>query len=294
MSKPNDVSTEISSTAFQGASPMSAETLAVAAAAPILTSVPQAPQLCGPQPTVCVVIPALNEAANLPHVLGRLPRWVDEVVLVDGHSTDDTIAVARALRPDVRVVLQDGRGKGNALACGFAAATCEIIVMLDADGSTDPAEIPMFVEALIAGHDFAKGTRFAPGGDSADITPLRRLGNRGLSGLVNLLFGTRYSDLCYGYNAFWRHCLPHMQVDCPGFEVETLINVRVARAGLSVAEVPSMEYERLFGESNLHAVRDGLRVLRTILSERLRSRVASGDGWRPAFRELDAESHLIA
>ena len=120
--------------------------------------------------SISVVIPTLNEAANLPHVLTRLPDIVDEVVLVDGHSIDDTIAVARPMRPDVRVVLQDGRGKGNALACGFAAATGDIIVMLDADGSTDPAEIPRFVDALLAGSDFAKGSRFAAGGDSNDIT----------------------------------------------------------------------------------------------------------------------------
>jgi len=241
------------------------------------------------QPTISVVIPALNEALNLPHVLTRLPDCVDEVILVDGHSVDDTIMVARTIRPDVRVVLQDARGKGNALACGFAATTGDIIVMLDADGSTDPAEIPRFVEALLDGSDFAKGSRFAPGGASTDITPVRRAGNALLSGLVNVLFGTGYSDLCYGYNAFWRHCLEHMRVDCAGFEVETLINVRVARAGLAVAEVPSVEHERIHGESKLHAVRDGLRVLRTILAERARRDVAARrdpDGWRPGYREL--------
>ena len=238
--------------------------------------------------TISVVIPTLNEAANLPHVLARLPAFVDEVVIVDGHSIDDTIAVARGLRPDVRVVLQDSRGKGNALACGFAAATGDIIVMLDADGSTDPAEIPQFVSALLDGNDFAKGSRFALGGRSSDITPLRRAGNRTLNLLVNMLFGTRYSDLCYGYNAFWSHCLEHMQVTCNGFEVETLINVRVARAGLIVAEVPSVEHERMHGESNLNAIRDGLRVLRTILAERVRRKVpcANPDAWRPVFREL--------
>jgi len=222
-----------------------------------------------------VVIPALNEAANLPHVLARLPGWVDEVVLVDGGSVDDTVAVARALCPGVRVVVQDGRGKGNALACGFAVACGEIIVMLDADGSNDPAEIAVFVDALLAGHDFAKGSRFAPGGASSDITAVRRAGNRVLCGLVNVLFGTRYSDLCYGYNAFWRHCLAHMDVTCDGFEVEALINVRVARAGLSVVEVASVEHQRLHGESKLHAVRDGLRVLRTIAHERIRPRTAA-------------------
>jgi glycosyltransferase involved in cell wall biosynthesis len=219
------------------------------------------------RPTISVVIPTLNEAANLPHVLTRLPASVDEVVLVDGHSSDDTIKVARAIRPDVRIVLQDGRGKGNALVCGFAAAAGDIIVMLDADGSTDPAEIPRFVEVLLSGSDFAKGSRFAPGGSSIDTTTPRRLGNRALNVLVNMRFGTRYSDLSYGYNAFWRHCLAHMQVTREGLKIETLINLRVARAGLRVAEVASTEHERLFGETKLHAVRNGLRVLRTVAAE---------------------------
>ena len=235
--------------------------------------------------TISVVIPARNEAANLPHVLTRLPAGVDEIILVDGHSVDDTVAVARAVCPRVRVVRQDGHGKGNALACGFAVASGDIIVMLDADGSTDPAEIPRFVDALLAGHDFAKGSRFLAGGGSADITRARRLGNGALRSLVNVLFRTRYTDLCYGYNAFWQHCLPHIDVTCDGFEVETLINVRIAGAGLRVAEVPSVEYERLFGESNLRATRDGLRILRTILAERAR---LSRRRWRARARALAA------
>jgi glycosyltransferase involved in cell wall biosynthesis len=220
---------------------------------------------------ISVVIPTLNEAANLPHVFARLPENLFEVILVDGHSSDDTVAVARMLRPDIRVVLQTGRGKGNALAAGFEAADGEIIVMIDADGSTDPAEIPRYVDALLDGADFAKGSRFMDGGGSADITPLRRLGNRGLNAVVNGLYGTRYTDLCYGYNAFWRHCLPYMSVDCDGFEVETLINIRIAKAGLSVTEVPSFESERIAGESKLNAFRDGRRVLRTIVRERFRA-----------------------
>jgi hypothetical protein len=137
---------------------------------------------------ISVVIPTLNEAANLPHVFARIPAFVDEVVLVDGHSVDDTIAVARAIRPDIRVVLQDGRGKGNALACGFAASQGDIIVMLDADGSTDPAEIPRFVAPLLAGHDFVKGSRYLRGGGSDDITGIRSIGNRVLLALLNLLY----------------------------------------------------------------------------------------------------------
>jgi len=149
-----------------------------------------------------VVIPALNEAANLAHVLPRIPDAVDEVILVDGRSTDDTVAVALALVPDINIVDQIERGKGNALARGFERSLGDIIVMLDADGSARPEEIPAFVDALLGGADFAKGSRFLKGGGSADITMLRRAGNAVLVRIVNQMFGTRHSDLCYGYNAF--------------------------------------------------------------------------------------------
>jgi glycosyltransferase involved in cell wall biosynthesis len=238
------------------------------------------PRVARRTPTVSAIIPTLNEAENLPHVFAKLPDDLHEVIVVDGHSVDGTLEVARTLLPDVVVVEQTGRGKGDALRAGFAAATGEIIVMLDADGSTDASEIPRFVSALLNGADFVKGSRFAQGGHSSDITLSRRLGNRGLNVLVNTLYGTSYTDLCYGYNAFWARCLPYIDVDCDGFEVETLMNVRAAKAGLVIHEVPSFERERVYGESNLNAVRDGLRVLRTIGVERVarsqRTRVTSG------------------
>jgi glycosyltransferase involved in cell wall biosynthesis len=221
-------------------------------------------------PRISVVIPALNEAKNLQYVLPYFPPIVDEVILVDGRSTDGTIAVAKILLPNIKIIKQRGKGKGNALRDGFSACTGEIIVTLDADGSTDPNEIPRFVKALMDGYDFAKGSRFINGGGSYDITGLRFLGNYGLSKLTNLLFWTRFSDLCYGYNAFWRHCLDYIDIDCDGFEVETLINIRVHKAHLKIVEVPSFEHPRISGQSNLHVVRDGWRVLRTILKERSR------------------------
>ena len=216
---------------------------------------------------VSVVIPALNEASNLRHVLTNLPDNLLEVVLVPGHSTDDTEVVARALRPDIRVIHQTRTGKGNALACGFAACRGDVIVTLDADGSADPKEIPAFIGALVAGGDFAKGTRAIQGGGSHDMTWLRRMGNRGLTHLANVLHGTHYSDLCYGYNAFWRACLPQLNVDIDGFEVETLLNLRAAKSGLRVVEVASFELSRIHGRSNLRTFKDGWRVLGTILRE---------------------------
>jgi glycosyltransferase involved in cell wall biosynthesis len=233
-------------------------------------------------PDVSVIIPTLNEARNLPHVFARLPVDVYEVIVVDGHSVDDTPAVARKLRPDARIVIQTRTGKGNALACGLAAARGDIIAMIDADGSTDPTEIPRFVTALLEGADFAKGSRFVAGGGSRDITRIRSLGNHLLCSLVNLLYGTAYTDLCYGFNVFWRKHLPVLRLDATsplpagrggqlwgdGFEVETLINVRVAEAGLAVVEIPSFEHSRIYGVSNLSAFSDGLRVLQTIVRER--------------------------
>jgi glycosyltransferase involved in cell wall biosynthesis len=215
---------------------------------------------------ISVVVPALNEARNLPYVL----PWIqaDEVILVDGRSTDDTLEVARTLRPDVRVVLQKGEGKGDALRAGFEAATGDIIVMLDADGSTDPAEIPAFVGALRAGADFAKGSRFLQGGGTADMPLYRRLGNAMFVRLVRLFFGGRYSDLCYGYNAFWATVLPALRLDGDGFEIETMMNIRALRADLKIVEVPSYEHRRVHGQSGLKTIPDGWRVLKTILRER--------------------------
>ena len=220
---------------------------------------------------ISVVIPALNEAQNLYHVLPGIPWIVSEVILVDGYSTDDTIAVAQQLLPTIQLVKQAGKGKGDALKAGFAACTGDIIVMLDADGSTNPQEIPRFVEALVGGSDFAKGSRFIPGGGSDDITFLRSLGNYGLCKLVNLLFGTQFSDLCYGYNALWKHCLDYIGIDCDGFEVETLISLRIHKSKLKIIEVPSFEHRRVWGQSNLRTFRDGWRVLRTIMRERGKS-----------------------
>jgi glycosyltransferase involved in cell wall biosynthesis len=219
-------------------------------------------------PNVSVVVPAMNEAKNLPHVLPYIPGWVHEIILVDGNSKDDTVAVAKQLCPDkLRVITQSGKGKGTALRDGFAAATGDIIVMIDADGSMLPQEIPVFIGALLAGADFVKGSRFMQGGGTDDMEFYRYLGNFGLTMIVRMLFGAQYSDLCYGYAAFWRRVLPKLDLQSTGFEIETEMNVRAIKANLKVAEVPSFEEERIYGTSNLNTLRDGFRVLRQIVKE---------------------------
>jgi glycosyltransferase involved in cell wall biosynthesis len=217
---------------------------------------------------VSVVIPTKNEAANIAWVLRQMPPTVHEIVLVDGHSTDDTVEVATRERPDIVVTQEQRRGKGAALQAGFAAATGDIVVMLDADGSMHPAEIGRYVALLNSGFDFVKGSRFMAGGASTDITALRRLGNRGLLALTNAICGTRFTDLCYGFCAFRRTALSALPVSATGFEIETELVVRATMAGLRISEVPSVESPRRYGQSNLRTFRDGQRVLWTLLRER--------------------------
>jgi glycosyltransferase involved in cell wall biosynthesis len=247
----------------------------------------RAPRRNTDSPRISVVIPARNEALNLAVVLPQLPE-VYEVILVDGGSVDGTIAAARRALPDIVTVLQSRRGKGNALAAGFARVSGDIVVTLDGDGSSDPAEIERFVKALIDGADFAKGSRFTPGGGSIGVTPVRRIGHRFLNVAFELAFGKRSTDLCYGFNAFWADLIPVL--DLPdharpsasgrllwgdGFEVGTLIHCRLAAAGARITEVPSVARVRLFGKSSLHAVTGGLRVLRALVAEWRRQRSLS-------------------
>jgi glycosyltransferase involved in cell wall biosynthesis len=217
---------------------------------------------------VSIVIPAYNEAKNLPYILPLIPSWVHEIILVNDHSTDDTVEVACKLLPTIRVVnTQSGRGKGAALQIGFSAVTGDIIVMMDADGSSDPREIPRFVKALLSGAYLVKGSRFIGEGGSADITPLRSFGSRVLISIANQLFQIHFTDMFCGLNAFWKDCLDFFEIDCEGFDVEALIHLRACKANLEIVEVPSYEHSRIHGTSNFLTIRDGWRVLRMIIKE---------------------------
>jgi glycosyltransferase involved in cell wall biosynthesis len=220
---------------------------------------------------VTVVIPALNEAGSLPRVLARIPTDIHEVILVDGASTDDTVAVARQAMPSIRILAQQGRGKGAALRTGFEAATGDIIVHLDADGSTDPAEIPAFVGALVAGADYAKGTRFIQGAGSSDMTLLRGFGNRFFVVLANSLFGSRFTDITYGYNALWRVHRDKLAPEVDGWANEIVGNIRAFRHGLRVVEVASYESSRIAGEAKLRTFPAGWTILKAMVAERFRT-----------------------
>jgi glycosyltransferase involved in cell wall biosynthesis len=219
--------------------------------------------------TVTVTIPTLNEEKNIEWVLRRLPPIVDEVIIVDGYSSDRTIEVAKRARPDAVVVSQVGRGKGAALRTAFRHARGEYIVMLDSDCSMDPSEIERFVQALDYGYDFAKGSRYLPGGESHDLTLIRSMGNRALTSCVNLLFAVPFTDLCYGYIAFRHDKMRTLELAGRGFEIETEMVLHAVKSRLRIAEIPSEELGRRHGSSNLRTFQDGYRILRKIVSERI-------------------------
>jgi glycosyltransferase involved in cell wall biosynthesis len=226
--------------------------------------------------TVSLIIPAKNEARNLAAVLTHLPNCVDEVILVDGRSSDVTRLMAQTCRPDIRIIGEPEPGKGHALRAGFDAASCDVIIAMDADGSMLPEEIPQLVWFLDHGYDFVKGSRFVGGGGSLDITTMRKLGNRFLLLLANMWFDAQLTDLCYGFFGFRRQYLSHLGLCSSGFEIETELTVRAVISGLRIAEVPSLELPRRSGRSNLRSFRDGFRVLHTLLEERAEQRGATG------------------
>jgi glycosyltransferase involved in cell wall biosynthesis len=174
-----------------------------------------------------------------------------------------------------RVIIQNGQGKGGALREAFenSCPNGDVIVIMDADGSMAPEEISLFAKAVKTGADVVKGSRFLPQGGSEDLTPMRRVGNMILTGILNFLFLTDYTDLCYGYIAFKKEALDRLSnhLVSENFEIETEICIKSKNLGLSVLEIPSFERARLYGKSNLRTFKDGLSILKLLLREALKA-----------------------
>ena len=218
---------------------------------------------------ITIVIPTINEAENIKEVFPNIPEFVDEIVVVDGNSTDGTREEIMKIRKDAKIIIEKPSGKGAALRTGFKNATGDLIIMMDADGSHNPREILGLLEPVLNGYDVSKGSRLLQGGGSADFTPFRKLGNKIFVSMVNTLYGTEYTDLCYGYRAFKKEALERMYCSSDGFEIETEQSILMKKAGLKIKEVPSFEERRKNGNSNLNAFRDGCRILNIIIKEYL-------------------------
>ena len=219
---------------------------------------------------ISIIIPTLNEVLNIKEVFSNIPDYIDEIVVVDGNSTDGTIGEIMKFRKDAKIIVEKPRGKGSAMELGFKNATGDLIIMMDADGSHDPKEIPSLLEPILDGYDVSKGSRLLTGGGSADFTPFRRLGNSIFVKMVNIMFSANYTDLCYGYRAFKKESLKKIHCRSKGFEIETEQSILMKKAGLKIKEVPSFEARRINGSSNLNSFRDGFKILNIILKEYLK------------------------
>ena len=219
---------------------------------------------------VTVIIPALNEEKNIARVIQKLHQMgYDNILVVDGNSNDRTVEVAKEF--GVNIILQKGNGKGAALRQAFNhdGLDGDVVVMMDADGSMDPKEIPLFIEALDSGADLVKGSRFLRYGYSEDMNMTRWIGNRFFVLLVNWFWSANYTDLCYGFGAFNKDAIKKLYpyLKSTNFEIETEIFIKAKKLGLKVEEVPSIEFRRKHGKSNLSIFTDGFRILKTIIEE---------------------------
>ncbi|MFQ6063894.1 MAG: glycosyltransferase family 2 protein [Candidatus Bathyarchaeia archaeon] len=217
-----------------------------------------------------IIVPALNESRSISRLLDELKQNGDNhIVVIDGNSVDGTAEVAE--KSGATVILQRGSGKGAALRQAFTHSVVdgEIVVVMDADGSMDPKEVPLFISAIEEGADLVKGSRFLSWGRSEDLNLIRRIGNLFFLCLVNWLWSTKYTDLCYGFGAFRKNALkklcPHLKSS--DFEIETEICIKAKELGLNIVEVPSIEFKRRHGKSNLNIFRDGWKIIKTIFRE---------------------------
>ena len=213
---------------------------------------------------ISIIIPTLNEGKNLPKVLKDIPKSIDEVIVVDGHSTDNTVKIAKKFGAKV---IFDDVGKGSALRKGMKASKGDIVITMDADYSHKSSEIGLLTEGIKAGFDICMGSRFIQGGGTEDMPWYRKIGNKFFVFLVNSIWNMDYSDLCYGYRSFRKSCIKKLKLKQDGFGIETEIAIKAAKKKLRVLEVPSYEKIRASGEGKLRTFRDGWLILKTIITE---------------------------
>lgn len=216
---------------------------------------------------ISVVIPTLNEEKNLPYLLNTIPKYVFEVIVVDGYSKDKTVEIAKKYNTKI---LYDREGKGSALIKGLNAAKGDIVIMMDADCSHKTEEFELLIGGIKSGYDVCMGSRFIQGGGTLDMPLLRKFGNKFFVFLVNLFWKMNYSDLCYGYRSFNRNAIKQLNLDSKGFAIETEISIKAAKNKLKVLEVPSFEKKRKSGKGKLKTFKHGKEISKRIITELFR------------------------
>ncbi|MFX0132469.1 MAG: glycosyltransferase family 2 protein [Candidatus Hodarchaeota archaeon] len=216
-----------------------------------------------------VIIPTLNEEKSIGSVIERTLMYTDKVLVIDGWSDDGTIEIAKKM--GARIMFQNGRGKGAALKEALKYVDGDIIMIMDGDGSMKPEEIPLFLNGIYSGADIVKGSRFLGEGGSEDISLVRRFGNTLFTILVNVIWRSNFTDLCYGFMAFKKDAIKKLTpiILSKGFTIETEMIIKAKKLGLKIIEVPSFELRRIYGHSKLNSLKDGWEIFLMILREAL-------------------------
>lgn len=230
---------------------------------------------------VSIVIPAKDEEANLGRVLDELKKAVSainkevEIIIIDDHSKDRTAQIA--LDSGAKVITNKRKnGKGNALISGFEASTGDVIVMMDADYSHRPKDIPLFLERIEKGAGLVVGSRVWGGSD--EYTKIRASGNFILTAIFGLIFDEYLSDALNGYKAFHREIFDNHTYSSSTFEIEIELSVNTLREGYRIFEVPSHERKRAWGKMKSNAIKHGTKFLLKILTEGFKFHVLKQKG----------------
>ncbi len=219
---------------------------------------------------VSLIIPTRSEAGAIGRVLAEIPKnIIYEIIVIDGHSQDNTAKEARAQlrRGKDKFILQKKKGFGAALLEAFKKASGDVIIIMNGDGSHNPKNIPSLIKKIREGNSYVMASRYARGGKSDDDTIVRFIGNRALTFLTNLIHNTGVSDSLYFFTAIIRKDLKKLHLVSPGFELCIELLIKAHKAGLKFAEVPVTERPRFAGKSKVNAFFAGMKILRVILQK---------------------------
>jgi len=215
---------------------------------------------------VSLVIPTRNEASSLERTVREIPAGsVDEIIVSDGHSTDGTLEVARSL--GCIAIIQEGKGYGLGIRTGIKKAKGDVIIIMDADGSANPADIPKLVQKVKEGYDVGWASRYINRGKTADDTWLRYFGNKFFTFLTGFIHGLKVADILYMFAAFRKEIIDKIELESPGFEFCIELPVKAHKIGARFGEVSCIERKRMGDETKVNDLIDGYKILKSILKK---------------------------